>query len=232
MGAQTMQHHSIRFAKFITFAILGMIAAMPAQAVVCPANPSVLGVFFIDLRIGFSVSTTEGAVTVLEPPQSNADCTDGSLMSVIKIDVPDECTQVNVLVEYEGEPSGWTLNLGDSATNNGFGGDAGTTRNNAELQVLEQQMSVYNASDDPDTVDRLVHQHLALDDGAIRLTVADQTVGWGQPRGILQTPGLGRLFAIPDEVGDERSIYLGINRVINDTNRRGCGVRRVLVSFE
>ena len=219
--------------KCLVFALLSCALAMPAQAVLCPANPSVLGVFFMDLRIGFSVSITEGAVNVLEGPVASPGCTDGSLMSLIEINIPDECTQANVLIEYEGDPSGWTVNLGDSITNNGFGGNAGETFKNAELQILDHELRVYNAADNPVDVDPLARQQLALEDGAIRLTVSNQTVGWGQPRGALETPDLERLFAIPDNTADGRKIYLGLNRVVSGPgDRTGCGARRVLVSFE
>lgn len=222
-----------RIGKWLTLALLSCMTVMPAQAVLCPANPSVLGVFYMDLRIGFSVSVTEGAVNVLEGPVASPGCTDGSLMSVIEIEIPDECTQANVLIEYEGDPSGWTAHLGDSMTNNGFGGDDGTTVNNAELQILDHELRVYNAADNPIDVDGLARHQLALEDGALRLTVSNQAVGWGQPRSALETPDLERLFAIPDNTADGRKVYLGLNRVVSGPGgRTGCGARRVLVSFE
>ncbi|MCP4664109.1 MAG: hypothetical protein GY856_52665 [bacterium] len=228
-----MTPNQVRFQSLL-FAtlILSLAAALPAGAQ-CLADAPPLGIFFMDLRLAFSIDLTGGAVTVLSPPQNNNECADGSQMAVLEIDIPDECTQANILVEYEGEPEGWSLGLGDSPTNNGFGGDSGTTPNNAELQILEQQLAVYNAASVPEEVDRLVIQDLALTDGAIRLTVGDQAVGWGQPRAALQTSGLNRLFAIPDlDSADGSSVYLGLNRVVLNDSRRGCGVRRVLVSFE
>ncbi len=221
-----------RNAFLLAALILSLVVAGPAQAQ-CLGN-SILGIFYMDLRFGATVDVTGGAVTVLTAPENNPDCTDGSKMAVVRIDIPEACSQANVLVEYEGQPEGWTVNLGDSPSNDGFGGDAGDTDADAELQILDDILAVYNASGSDNTVDRLASLDLRLNEGAIRLTVGDQTVGWGQPYGVLETPDLGRLFSIPDpeEEGEGRSIYLGVNRTIADADRKGCGARRVLISFQ
>uniref|UniRef100_A0A2C9LWR9 Uncharacterized protein n=1 Tax=Biomphalaria glabrata TaxID=6526 RepID=A0A2C9LWR9_BIOGL len=38
-------------------------------------------------------------------------------------------------------PNGWVFNLGDSSTNNGFGGDSSTQSNDAELQLVNTALS-------------------------------------------------------------------------------------------
>ncbi|WP_197046531.1 hypothetical protein, partial [Planktothrix paucivesiculata] len=38
-------------------------------------------------------------------------------------------------VQYDGVPTGITVNIGDSSTNNGFGGDGATQSNDAELNI-------------------------------------------------------------------------------------------------
>jgi hypothetical protein len=206
--------------------ILTLAGVVPAQAQCLNG----LGIFYMDLELPFDADFT-GAVTVLDRPlQLNADCNDGSRMALVKIDIPQGCTQANILVEYQGTPQGWTVNLGDSPENNGFGGSFGDPYN-AELQILDQRLSVYTAATSPADLDLLAVQDLALTNGSIKLRVADQKVGWGQPMTTLATPNVERLFSIPDPLLD-RSVYLGINRVVLDTSRRGCGARRVLISFE
>ncbi len=129
---------------------------------------------------------------------------------------------------------GWTVNLGDSATNDGFAGDAGShAPDNAELWILAEDLSVANGSSIAAAIDNpLVKDHLALTDGALKFVVRNEFVSWGQPYNSVQTPASKNLFAIPG-TGDGRTIYLGLNQVITRrADRRGCGARRVLVTFK
>ena len=157
----------------------------------------------------------------------------GFNMAALKIVIPPACRQANVVVEYEGLPKGWTVNLGDSPTNDGFAGDSGSTDFEAEVWILEENLSLAPADrlaplgiDNP-----LVQQHLSLTDGALKLVVKDQFVSWGQPYSLVQEPATKNLFSFSDPA-NPRTIYLGLNRVITGRpDRRGCGARRVLISF-
>lgn len=159
------------------------------------------------------------------------------MAAVVQVDLPPECSGIEVWVDYQGTPEGWTVNIGDSKTNNGFGGDSGSTPigQNAEVQVLDESLAVYSAADNPVDVDRLVLQHLALTDGALKFTVGDQSLSWGQPFAALETEGLERLFFVP-ATGD-RTLYVGLNRVVDpaaplgtpNTTRNGCGLRHAII---
>jgi hypothetical protein len=158
---------------------------------------------------------------------------------VAKVDVPAGCTGMEVWVQYDGEPSGFTLNVGDSETDNGFGGDAGSlpAGQNAELQVLNDDLSVYNAGSVAANVGQLANQQLALKDGALNVVVKDQFVSWGEPYGALSTPGIQQLFFLPPApvtAPANRTLYVSFNRVIDpvsgpDGARNGCGARRALI---
>jgi hypothetical protein len=160
-------------------------------------------------------------------------CTDGFQSAVVEVQVPEACSAVHVWVEYHGDPQGWTVNIGDSATNDGFGGDAGTlpAGQNAEVQVLDEILTVFNAADNPSDVDALATQHLALRDGALNFVVQDQYLSWGQQYTALQTPDLERLFFLPPNPAApaNRTIYVGLNRTIANPARNGCGARRALI---
>jgi hypothetical protein len=207
-----------------------------AVAVVCLAVPATgeaqcRGLFYADLVSGqianFAPGTFGDVATAANP---DPECPTRLLK--LRVDVPEACLRAVVWVQFEGQPTGWALNVGDSPTNNGFGGDAGTVPGNAELQVLDDSLSVYSSATSPEDLDRLAFQHLGLTDGALNLVVADQSLSWGQPYSLLETPNVPRLFAIPDAEGDGRSFYVGLNRVVGNTSRVGCGARRVLISFE
>jgi hypothetical protein len=190
-----------------------------------------------------SVFPTITPATAPTAPRPNAGITPGVASTacaggpyratVVEVNVPAECSGVAVWVEYEGDPNGWTVNIGDSITNNGFGGDGGSIPlgQNAEVEVLDELARVWSAADNPDDIDPLITQHLALRDGSLRFVVRNQSVSLGQPYSALETPDLERLFFLPDSpVGpDNRTIWVGLNRTVASPDRNGCGARRAFI---
>lgn len=146
------------------------------------------------------------------------------------------CAQANVVVEYEGLPQLWTVNLGDSPTNDGYAGDAGTTPNNAEMWIVDERMSVVNGSNNPAAIDNpLLRLDLSLTDSAMKFVVKNQFLSWGQPYGLIQMPATKHLYAVPDTLVPAQAslIYLGLNEVITGRpDRQGCGARRVLITLQ
>jgi hypothetical protein len=233
----------IIFAAVCSLLVVGVPAAVQAA---CPA-----GFAFLDLKTGTAYSTLSSYVTYHTgtgivsgvPTAVPATGCAGWKMAALKIVIPgapNTCTQANIVVEYEGAPKQWSTNLGDSPTNDGFAGDAGTTNHSAELWVNNEDLSLASANmlapfgltiDNP-----LVTQHLALTDSSLKFVVKNQYVSWGQPFGLVQTPATKNLFAIPDTsvpAADQRAIYLGLNRVITGlAGRTGCGARRVMITFQ
>jgi hypothetical protein len=196
--------------------------------------------FYADLKSNFVLNGDPTLFHILSPltASTTAACSGWQEM-VVKIDIPSNCTAAILDVEYEGLPRNWTLNVGDSPTNDGFAGDAGSTVHNAELWILQETLSVANAGGSPGAIDNpLVSEHLSLTDSAMKFLIKDQFVSWGQPYQSVQSPNNKLLFAIPDTTvaaANQRSIYAGLNRVIyNAANngRTGCGLRRVLLKFQ
>jgi hypothetical protein len=238
VGAPEPKKGSIMFRKTIlAFACsLLMVGAPAAVQAACPT-----GFAFLDLKTGTPYTTLGSYVSFLMPPQPPATgCSDER--ATLKIVIPggaNGCTQANIVVEYESTPQGWSTNLGDSPTNDGFAGDAGTTVHSAELWILNEDLSLAPANvlasfglgiDNP-----LVTQHLALTDGSLKFVVKNQFVSWGNPYSLVQEPATKNLFAIPDTTvtaADQRAIYLGLNQVITGrSDRTGCGARRVMITF-
>lgn len=195
------------------------------------ANPTI----YTQLRSDTVVTTPENPVSTCPNPSAWR-------AVVAKVDVPAGCSGVAVWVQYEGEPSGFTLDVADSETDNGFGGDGGSlpAGQNAELQVLDDDLSVYNASSVAANVGQLTNQQLALKDGSLNVIVKDQFVSWGNPYGALSTPGIQQLFFLPPApvtAPANRTLYVGFNRVVaptggQDTSRNGCGARRALLVLQ
>lgn len=223
-----------------------LVAAAPAAVhAACPG-----GSVSLDLKTGvatvnnaallgyISYVNTGGPAPV--PPTAACPAAAGWKRAAFKIVIPgapNACTQANIVVEYEGLPSAWTVNLGDSPTNDGFAGDAGTTAHNAELWILHENLALANGSNNAANINNpQVFQHLSLTDSTLKFVVKNQFVSWGQPYGYAQAPATKDLFAIPDTAvaaADQRAIYLGLNRVItNRADRTGCGARRALITFQ
>jgi hypothetical protein len=149
---------------------------------------------------------------------------------VVKVDLPADCTALEVITEFGDSPEGHLLNIGDSFTNDGFGGDAGSfpPGQNAEVHLFDNRLDVFTAADNPADVDTVASANLALQDGALKFVVDDQFVSWGNPYTALETPDLERLFFLGTNP-DNRTLYVGANRVVAGAHRTGCGVRHVLM---
>jgi len=139
-----------------------------------------------------------------------------------------------VTAEYEGTPYGWTIDIGDSSTNNGYGGNSGGPEHAAEVQVAGQMLSVYNDPKIPGEVDNILNRELSLTNGTVKFAIADQTLAVGSPREVLATPVTRTMFAIPDSDAstdsEKWSIHAAFNHVVDpSTDRSGCGVRTVAI---
>lgn len=189
------------------------------------ANPGPLEIFDLD-----GAGNLTGTTTATGCARANW------FTAVVRIDLPAACERAVVWLDYDGTPSGWTVNIGDSETNNGHGGDGGSlpAGQNAEAEVLNEMMRVYSAADNPTDVDLLVEQRLALFEGALRFTVEDQRLTVGQPATILQTPDLERLFFLPTNpvAPENRVLWVGLNRTVATPSRDGCGLSKAIVMFE
>jgi hypothetical protein len=244
-GKDTMHSKTMNAVTLCALLVAAVPAVVHAQ---CPT-----GFATLDLKTGAASSTLPAGIISYHnlggagapTPAPAAGC-GGWKMAALKISIPATCAQANIVVEYEslGVPptKGWTVNLGDSPTNDGFAGDAGSTANNAELWILGEDLSLVNGGNNPAVINNpLVLQHLALTNAALRFAVKNQSVSWGNPYTLVQTPATKFLFAIPDTTvpaADQRAIYLGLNRVIlgasafGPNGRNGCGARRALISFQ
>lgn len=219
---------------FVAIAAIGLLAVAAAPA---SAQPRCLNrLCYVDLKTGFNVCNPQVFTAVATGPiligPNNPGC-DANLWQAarIEVQVPPECDGIAVWLDYVGEPEGWTLNIGDSATNNGFGGDAGTLPpgQNAEVQILDQTLSVFNAASVPEEVDQIAVERLTLLDGGFKFVAEDQFLSWGQPYGEIKTPNLERMFFLSPQ-DDNRTLYVGLNRVIAaGTNRYGCGARHAFI---
>lgn len=142
-------------------------------------------------------------------------------------------------VAYAEAPNGWSLNIGDSASNNGQGGDVGQQSNDAEVQLVEGGLVVYGNDDTPSREAKDGHRQLfALADAVrggetISLEVANARLGINYGGGIevVDSPYLFALAGQPDWSGPvNQEIYAAFNRTI-DGSRSGVGISQVVVTL-
>ena len=131
-----------------------------------------------------------------------------------------KCSQASIVVEYEGLPTLWSVNIGDSATNDGHGGGG----IGACAEVLgrrhhgrcEQALRRTDVGRDGDGA-AAQPGPLSLRDGALKFVVRDQYLSVGQPYATPAAADLPKSFHLPDTFGpspDGYKIYAGFNGVI------------------
>lgn len=168
-----------------------------------------------------------------EQPERLSDSNgDGWWESVVRIrlDPARGCTCAEFRLSCEKEPSGFTVNVGDSPTNDGWGGDAGTTPIAAGAMISDRGLSVFTQV----PVDRIASLRFpALAGRTLTFRVCDQVLtyeldrapGEAQPLvGSVETLRLPRLFSLgrdslpegrASERGVDYDIFAAFNRVIH-----------------
>jgi hypothetical protein len=221
----------MRNRALLTALTFGLCLTAGAAHAACPT-----GVYYIDLKSGLA-GTIGGATQVsLQSPvvaSPTTACGGGWKEAVLKVDLAG-CTSARLVAQYEGLPHDWTLNIGDSPTNDGFGGDAGTTDNDAELWINQETMAIATSSPAATIDNPIYRQDLGLTDSGLEFVVKNQFISWGQGYSFLQTPSTKHLFAFPDTAVPAQGslFYVGLNRVVGTNARRGCGLRRMLVVLQ
>jgi hypothetical protein len=205
---------------------LGFAGGAHAQ---CPK-----GTYFVDLTTGQTFpSTAPARITLLSIGTTpNPDCPTSWYAAALRVDLAPPCSEASVVVEYD-KPIGFTLNIGDSPTNDAYGGDS-TTPNNSEAWINQQILWVAGSRLGPGD-NNLYQENMSLNYGAIKFTVKNQWLSWGTPYHVLQTVGTKQLFALPDRAfpAEGSYIYVGLNRVIgNFPSRSGCGLERAMITVE
>jgi hypothetical protein len=172
---------------------------------------------------------------------------DGYYETVVKLNfapAPDTLFKLAAFdVFYDASPQGMSVNIGDSISNNGHNGDAGTQSNDAEMQIgANPNDFASDAFDDlrvfgNDYVEgKLLHAPDLVGPGTkLSLTVSDNHLGWNNSAGTsgsLESPYLYALNGQPDFEGEENyDIFAAFNRSIGSANRWGSGVSRVEIKL-
>ena len=135
-------------------------------------------------------------------------------------------------VQYGSVPTGFTVNIGDSPSNNGYGGDGAQFSNDAEMQVTDASMFVYGKDGTP-TQPLVAVSNFATSTSLLTFEVNNRRLTWDNRAGTasaLASPLLYALNGQPDTEGPTNyDVYAAFNRVISESARYGTGVTRVTV---
>ncbi len=144
-------------------------------------------------------------------------------------------TKAHFDVYYGSTPTDWTVNIGDSSSNNGYGGDYSTQSNDAEMQVHGTALGVYGKDGTPSQPLASMSGVAALDT-FLTLEIGDERLDWDNRDGEADTlisPYLYALDGQPDSEGPVNyEIFAGFNRTVGSSYRDGTGVSYVTVILE
>ena len=167
------------------------------------------------------------AITFIVPPASS--------QTVLKINLAPSAgyRRATFSVNYTGQPTGWTVNIGDSQSNDSYGGDAGNQSNDAEAQVQGATLSAYGSDYTQGDRQLLNWTNFASAGSTSSIEVRDRYLGWGANfANYMNSPYLYALNGEADNEGPVNyDIYAAFNRVINSSYRSGSGVGSVVVTL-
>ena len=159
-------------------------------------------------------------------------------MAVVKVTLdPDTTGYERALfdVRFNDEPAGWTVNIGDSESNDGSGGDAGDQSNSAEMQKHDGTVQIFGNDDvSPDDILLATVEDETGAESTLQLEVGDGRLGWKSP-GISNELRSEYLYALSGQADSEGpvnyDVYAAFNRTIGSADRTGSGVGRVGVTL-
>jgi len=190
-----------------------------------------ISTYTIDLKTGEIVGEHPGITLVSAPTDSN---NDGYYEVVVKLNYQSGFETSKFLIEYDKTPENWTVNIGDSQSNNGHKGDGAHQSNDAETQILNQTLVVHGNDDIPSSLNPLATvSDFVTEPSEIKLKVSNEYLAWNNHNGIqgdVESPYLYALNGQPDGEGPvNHDIYAAFNRVISSTSRIGSGVSKVTI---
>lgn len=181
---------------------------------------------------------------------ASSDCTDGIVTlqpsassqqrrAIVDLDEGFDW-QTFVLRVETCEPQGWTVHIGDSPTNNGFGGDGGSTSHDAEAHSFDNILSVYESDigtseltckfTGPQNPGGCIVQQYFVGNDYFEFDPAVAV-----PANPLSICGNGEIFDFnPYDEPDfedpsglhEDKLYVGLNQTYGSASRNGKGIQR------
>lgn len=242
-------------AVILAMVVLGLSTAARAECGPVEAHACVMtlhGANAPAASASCSHDTWKDRLHFLQPGRFSDHDGDGWHETVLKLDLEPSagCTCAVFRVFFE-KSGGYSVDIGNSPTNNGWGGDDSSTRYDAELQVFDGRLLIFSSDGPPGTLFPTDVTDLTLPELAgrvLELEICDQMVrfrlegpaGEPGPSGKLTAHSTQSLFRLgtrpsgsPIAPAVFHSLYAGFNRVIDRIDgppakkRSAAAVRRV-----
>ncbi|XP_076350305.1 uncharacterized protein LOC143246919 [Tachypleus tridentatus] len=209
----------------------------------------------VDLKDGFTEGSVEGIKVINNMDQSVN--LKSSCRRYAKVEVNftrlecDYCLaspacgrkmlKIDLILDQDVSATGWLFNVGDSATNNGYGGDASTQSKDAEIQGLVPNIGVFKNDDCSSGL--LETMSGALEQPNVKrvtIYVSNMYVrvqnDMNFDKEINSCLGCRALFALAGQTDSQgppnETIFVALNGVIRYTEKRtGTGVCKVILSW-
>lgn len=159
------KHYQVGLTKPIRLALLSLLT----MGSVLPATSIVASECAIDLNSNTHTCQGIPAITFVSQPANH--------QAVVKVNFdPKVYTHTKAIFEvsYNSSPTDWTVDICDSKSCNGYGGDAGDTSNAAEAEILNTNLNVYSNT--------LAGYQAATLDGHLRMLTKTNIVGPGNSK--------------------------------------------------
>jgi len=192
--------------------------------------------YSINLKTGAITGSPNPFITLLSSPtDSNGD---GYLEALVKLNYQGALDKVKFIIDYDKLPTGWTVDIGDSVSNNGYGGDSGNTSNAAETEILETGLNLYsntlpgyqNVVSSGITISNL--SNFVKSGSQVILEVSNERLDWNNQQGLtgsFTSPYLYTLNGQATTYGPvDYDLYASFNRVIAG-GRYGAGASKITI---
>ncbi|PKL45992.1 MAG: hypothetical protein CVV42_18005 [Candidatus Riflebacteria bacterium HGW-Riflebacteria-2] len=182
----------------------------------------------IDRRFG---SRKPDAVQMFASDQSGQ-----AVVKVVLDPAKTEFTKARFELHYGDEIEGWTLNIGDSVSNNGHGGDGADQTRDSEVQILGSDLALFGDDTAPTGEAKILARStgLAVPGAVVVVEVSNNQISWHNDKGVDGVIKSEYVFSLAGQ-GDAEGqpnydIYAGFNRVVVG-GRVGKGLKRVKIKL-
>ncbi|MCP4709235.1 MAG: PKD domain-containing protein, partial [Planctomycetes bacterium] len=216
--------------RLFQWVVTGVFAVFSLGGILSVADAQAADECAINLENNTHTCQSVAAISFVSEPVNH------QAVAKITLDPSSGYTKVAFDVTYNGSSTGWTVNIGDSPSNNGYGGDSGDTWNGAEMQIVNSKMSIYSlalgSGDSPLLLDV---DNIVTQGDTVSFEVSNHHFAWTSPNATdeLNSPRLYILDGTPDAGFNtvDYDIYAAFNRVIGSTRRSGSGASSVRVKL-
>ncbi|MFZ5952198.1 MAG: hypothetical protein ACOYXC_15945 [Candidatus Rifleibacteriota bacterium] len=156
---------------------------------------------------------------------------DGKAVIKLTLDpVKTEFRKAKIELIFAGSIEGHLLNIGDSSTNNGFGGDGATQSRDSEAQIVNGDFSVFGDDFAPTGEEKVLAsvKGLAKPDSSVIIEIGNNFIAWKTSDGITGSVNSPFIFSLDGQEDKEgpvnHDIFIGLNQVVDGNYRSGKGL--------